>query len=110
MHWLQHIWYWIEVHTGTVNEPGPYYGFWSGFGSDIGEIALLGAIIATYKHHNCAVPRCYRIAHKKYEIKETKQYVCRKHHTQKWHDLLIEQYKEDYPEQHKLINKDKYER
>jgi hypothetical protein len=26
--------HWLAVHTGTVNEPGPYYGFWSGFGSD----------------------------------------------------------------------------
>jgi hypothetical protein len=26
--------HWPAVHTGTVNEPGPYYGFWSGFGSD----------------------------------------------------------------------------
>jgi hypothetical protein len=21
--------HWLQVHTGTVNEPGPYYGFWS---------------------------------------------------------------------------------
>lgn len=27
--WLQHarlMGHWLEVHTGTVNEPGPYYG------------------------------------------------------------------------------------
>ena len=22
--------HWLAVHTGTVNESGPYYGFWSG--------------------------------------------------------------------------------
>lgn len=21
--------YWLQVHTGTINESGPYYGFWS---------------------------------------------------------------------------------
>lgn len=104
IHLLHIIQHWLAVHTGTVNESGPYYGFWSGFGSDLGEIALIGAVFATWKHHNCAVPRCARLAHHKYEIKETKQYTCRKHHTQYWSDLLIKQYKQDYPEQHKFIN------
>jgi hypothetical protein len=36
--------YWLQVHMGTINEPGPYYGFWSGFGSDIEEFGILGAI------------------------------------------------------------------
>ena len=36
--------HWLQVHTGTVNEPGPYYGFWSGFGSDLEEFGILGAI------------------------------------------------------------------
>jgi hypothetical protein len=89
---------------------GNGYQFWSGIGSDFSEIAIIGAVIATYKHHNCAVPRCPRIAHRKYEIKETKQYTCRHHHTQYWHDLLVGQYKEDYPEQHAFINKDEYEK
>jgi hypothetical protein len=35
--------YWLQVHTGTINESGPYYGFWSGFGSDIEEFGILGA-------------------------------------------------------------------
>jgi len=42
MMWLLH---WLAVHTGTVDEAGPYYGFWSGFGSDLGEAALIGAVI-----------------------------------------------------------------
>jgi hypothetical protein len=91
--------------SGSSNPSGNQYGFFSGFGSDLGEVAIIGAVGATYKHHNCAVPRCWRIAHHKYEIKETKQYTCRMHHTQFWHDLLIKQYKQDYPQQHKLINK-----
>jgi len=38
--WVLHaslVNHWLAVHTGTVNEPGPYYGFWSGFGSDLAE-------------------------------------------------------------------------
>jgi hypothetical protein len=45
--WLQHarlVGSWLQVHTGTVNESGPYYGFWSGFGSDLEEFGILGAI------------------------------------------------------------------
>ena len=42
--WLQHarlVGHWLQVRTGVVNEPGPYYGFWSGFGSDIEEFGIL---------------------------------------------------------------------
>jgi hypothetical protein len=57
--------HWLAVHTGTVNEPGPYYGFWSGFGSDIAEFGILGAIAtAVYqqiKKYNCHEPGCWRI-------------------------------------------------
>lgn len=113
IHILQAIQHWLAVQTGTYIPPGQYsdhYNFWSGFGSDIGEITIIVAILATYKHHNCSVPRCPRLAHKKYEIIETKQYTCHHHHTAYWHDLLVEQYKQDYPEQYKHINKDTYER
>jgi hypothetical protein len=24
--WHEQVWWWIEVHTGTVNEGGPFYG------------------------------------------------------------------------------------
>lgn len=101
---LQDILNWTGSSNPSGASAGVQYNFWSGFGSDIGELALIGAVIATWKHHNCAVPRCFRLAHHKYEIKETKQYTCHKHHTKYWYDLLVKQYREDYPEQHKLIN------
>jgi len=57
--------HWLQVHTGTVNEPGPYYGFWSGFGSDLEEFGILGAIGAgiyqLVKKYNCHEPGCWRI-------------------------------------------------
>ena len=66
--WLQHarlMGHWLQIHTGTVNEPGPYYGFWSGFGSDLEEFGILGAIGATIyslvKKFNCHEPGCWRI-------------------------------------------------
>ena len=57
--------HWLQVHTGTVNEPGPYYGFWSGFGSDIAEFGILGAaatgLYQLVKKVNCHQPGCWRI-------------------------------------------------
>lgn len=76
MEWLQHLWYWIEIHTGTVNEPGPYYGFWSGFGSDLGEVTLVVAVVAWYKTNQCHVDSCHKIG--KHPFKHYK--LCRKHH------------------------------
>ena len=55
---LQH---WLAVHTGTLNEPGGYYGFWSGFGSDLGEVTLLAAVLGVYHRHNCHTKGCWRI-------------------------------------------------
>jgi hypothetical protein len=36
--------HWLAVHTGTINESGPYYGFWSGFGSDLTEFGVIGVL------------------------------------------------------------------
>ena len=51
--WWHAVQHWLAVHTGTVNEAGPYYGFWSGFGSDLGELALIGAVYGMLRKHNC---------------------------------------------------------
>jgi hypothetical protein len=66
--WILHartVGHWLQVHTGIINEPGPYYGFWSGFGSDIAEFGILGAIgTGVYhmvKRYNCHEPGCWRI-------------------------------------------------
>ena len=80
MHWLNSLFWWIEVHTGTVRESGPYYGFFSGFGSDIGEATIFVAIIATYRHHNCHVKGCARLAKHEYDLEGVKYKLCRKHH------------------------------
>jgi hypothetical protein len=57
--------HWLGVHTGTFNEAGPYYGFWSGFGSDLTEFGIIG-VLATgiyqlVKRYNCHEPGCWRV-------------------------------------------------
>jgi len=76
--WLSHLWWWVEVHTGTVNESGAYYGFWSGFGSDLGELTILGGVIQIARHANCHSKGCWRIA--KHPVEGTPYKVCRKCH------------------------------
>jgi hypothetical protein len=53
------------VRTGIINMSGPYYGFWSGFGSDIEEFGILGAIGAgiyqLVRKYNCHEPGCWRV-------------------------------------------------
>jgi hypothetical protein len=82
MNWLHSLQHWLAVHTGTVNEPGVYYGFWSGFGSDIGEYAILvGLTVGLYhafRRHNCHEPRCWRIGI--HPVDGTPFHACRKHH------------------------------
>ena len=78
MGWFLH---WLAVHTGTVNEAGPYYGFWSGFGSDLGELAIIGGLIGIYRKHNCHVKGCWRIG--RHPVEGTDFTVCRPHHPDK---------------------------
>lgn len=54
MGWLLHV-------LGVDNVSGRWYGFWSGFGSDLGEAALLGAVYGAFRKHNCHESRCWRI-------------------------------------------------
>ncbi len=75
--WHEHVWWWVEVHTGTVNESGPWYGFFSGFGSDIGEVAIIGGLVTVYRRHNCEVHGCWRIGRHQ---TAGGHHVCRRHH------------------------------
>jgi hypothetical protein len=66
--WVIHarlVGHWLQVHAGPVDEPGPYYGFWSGFGSDLTEFGIIGAISTAayqlFKKYNCHQPGCRRV-------------------------------------------------
>jgi hypothetical protein len=82
MWWWHALQHWLAVHTGTVNEAGPYYGFWSGFGSDIGEVTIVGGLLAIYKKHNCHSRWCWRFGHHDFADEATgiTWKLCRAHH------------------------------
>lgn len=81
MHWFFASWHWWLVHSGTSElTPNVWYNAWSGWVSDIGELALLGAIIGTYRHHNCHVKGCLRLGKHEYDMNGVKVKLCRKHH------------------------------
>lgn len=67
--------HWAAIHTGTLNESGPYYGFWSGFGSDLGEATLIATVatgaIAGYRKINCHTKGCWRIGHHELVVKHS---------------------------------------
>lgn len=74
MNWLAHI-------LGIDSEASRWYAFWSGFGSDVGEFALLGAAVTFWRRHSCHVdsPRfCWRPG--THPVAGTPYRVCRKHH------------------------------
>jgi hypothetical protein len=63
---------------GVDNLSGPWYGFWSGIGSDIGEVTLIGAATSLYWRHTCHAKRCWRIG--RHPVEGTPHIVCRRHH------------------------------
>jgi hypothetical protein len=93
--------HWLAVHTGTVNEPGPYYGFWSGFGSDIAEFGILGAIgtgiYQLVKKYNCHEPGCWRVG--THPAAGGQFLLCYRHHPdyhgeKLTHDLIVRIHRE----------------
>lgn len=77
-----HLGYWLQVHTGTIQEAGPYYGFFSGFGSDLGEYVIVSsvgtAVIVALRKNNCHHDGCPWLG--RYHIADGHYRVCRKHH------------------------------
>ena len=79
-HGLQH---WLAIHTGTDNEPGPYYGFWSGFGSDLGEYVIVASLVSTlalhWRTHTCHYTWwCWRRPN--HQVGDTSHFICSHHH------------------------------
>lgn len=52
-------WYWLWHPL-----EGPGYQFWSGIASDLGEVTLVGAVVALAKHHNCHHKGCLLPGHR----------------------------------------------
>lgn len=78
--------HWLAIHTGTRNESDVYYGFWSGFGSDLGEYTIAAGIITggvtAARHHNCREHGCWRLTTHTMEDPQTHVLYrqCHKHH------------------------------
>lgn len=72
------FWNW----TGSTNEPGPQYGFWSGFGGSIPDFLIVGSLITFFMHRNCHVKGCLRLGHTdpKHGFP-----ACKKHHSMAKH-------------------------
>ena len=54
MNWLLHV-------LGVDNASGRAYLAWSGAGSDISELVLIGGAYGLLRKHNCHQSRCWRI-------------------------------------------------
>jgi hypothetical protein len=54
------------------------YEFWSGIGSDVGELTILGLVAVWWRTHNCHIHRCGRISWHPHPVHGHP--VCRKHY------------------------------
>jgi hypothetical protein len=59
MHWITTAWNTYVLHP----ERGNGYQWWSGIGSDFGEVTIVAAILATLRHRNCHEKGCWRLGH-----------------------------------------------
>jgi hypothetical protein len=87
---LAHFWWWVEIHTGSTNESGAFYGWWSGFG---GFLVLITGLGAVYKHHKCVT--CWRLS--KHKTEDTAQHFCHKHYTHAEVERQKAKHKVKYP-------------
>lgn len=71
---------WIAHFFGLDNGSGISYLFWSGVGSDISEIAILGALWGVIRRHNCDVRGCWRFGILPTLRDGVQHHVCRRHH------------------------------
>ena len=65
LHWL-----------GVDNASGTSYLAWSGVGTDVGELAIVGALFGMLRKHNCHQRHCWRIG--RHVVDGTPW--CNKHH------------------------------
>lgn len=72
------FWQWLSHVLGLDNLSGPFYGWWSGAGSDLGELALVVGAWTLFRRHNCHAKGCWRIG--RHQVEGTPHVVCRKHH------------------------------
>ncbi len=103
MNELTEIWHWCLNVTGVHIAPtgSQWYNFWSGFGSDLGELVIIGVIITWYKNHKCV--SCFRLSH--HDVAGTHFKTCHKHFTEVDHRRLQKIHEKKFYAMHNFINK-----
>jgi hypothetical protein len=66
-------WYWLWHPLS-----GPGYQWWSGLGSDLGQVTLIGLLIGAWRQVNCASSWCFRLG--KHATADGHHKLCRRHH------------------------------
>ena len=67
---------WFTHFFGMDNLSGPFYGAWSGWVSDLGELTIFAGVVGMYRHKNCHERGCWRLGKHQYEGTP----YCHKHH------------------------------
>jgi hypothetical protein len=100
------VWHWILQVTGTANESGKWYAWWSGFGADLAEGAIFLSLVGLYHRHKCQ--SCWRPALKfgLGKVEGTHYETCHKHTNTADHEALMKQHALRHPALHERLNKD----
>jgi hypothetical protein len=70
---LQAVWH--AIHAMWWPQTGQWSSFWSGIGSNLAYLAIIGAL---WHRLNCHTRGCWRIARQ--QVDGTTYHVCRRHH------------------------------
>ena len=72
----------LGVDFGVAYGHWVWYNFWSGSGSDLGEVAIVVGLAGLYRRHNCQVRRCWRIGRHEFEDPGAgvRRLLCWRHH------------------------------
>lgn len=81
---MHELFVWVLHYTGSDNVSGPWYGFYSGFGSDLGEYTVAAAVVTGVVHsirkHNCQTHGCWRIGRLSHDHDGRTLMLCHRHH------------------------------
>jgi hypothetical protein len=101
--------HWLAVHTGTAIPNGAYndyYNFWSGIGSDFGELTLVSAFVVSgytlYRAHECQSKDCHRLWDHPYEKDGVVHKLCKRCHPEVDHKNPL--YRHDFAAHYVLKN------
>lgn len=69
---------WISHFFGIDDPSGPFYLSWSGWVSDLTEIAIFGGLVQWYRSRQCHVDGCHHFG--SHHVNGTPFVTCKKHH------------------------------